>query len=100
MLALQTTKNRAEFRRYTSLGPSRPNATRWSSTFMMLERYVRIRGAIKRVDAVYDPMPKPAAHRRIVALVESLKIFKHCVQEAAGGGSIDEIRAASIRQDY
>ncbi|ETK76701.1 hypothetical protein L915_16951 [Phytophthora nicotianae] len=100
MLALQTTKNRAEFRRHTSLGPSRPNATRWSSTFMMLERYVRIRGAIKRVDAVYDPMPKPAAHRRIVALVESLKIFKHCVQEAAGGGSIDEIRAASIRQDY
>ncbi|ETM56992.1 hypothetical protein F442_00117 [Phytophthora nicotianae P10297] len=42
---------------------------------MMLERYVRIRDAIKRVDAVYELMPKPAAHRRIVALVDSLKTF-------------------------
>ncbi|KAG2783797.1 hypothetical protein Pcac1_g6349 [Phytophthora cactorum] len=75
MVALRTIKNRAELRRHTSLAPLRANATRWSSTFIMLERYVRIRDAIKRVDAVYDLVPKPAAHRRIVALVESLKMF-------------------------
>ncbi|KAG3110752.1 hypothetical protein PI125_g9741 [Phytophthora idaei] len=75
MAALRTIKNRAELRRHTSLAPLRANATRWSSIFMMLERYVRIRDAVKRVDAVYDLVPKPAAHRRIVALVESLKTF-------------------------
>ncbi|KAG2963469.1 hypothetical protein PC118_g20878 [Phytophthora cactorum] len=42
---------------------------------MMLERYVRIRDEIKRVDAVYNLVPKSAAHRCIVALVESLKTF-------------------------
>ncbi|KAG2882599.1 hypothetical protein PC119_g20467 [Phytophthora cactorum] len=67
MVALQTIKNRTELRRHTCFAPLRANATRWSSTFMMLERYVRIRDTIKRVDAVYDLVPKPAAHRRIVA---------------------------------
>lgn len=75
MAALRTTKNRVELRRHTSLAPLRANATRWSSTFMMLERYVRIRDAAKRVDAVYDLVPKPAVHRRVVALVESLETF-------------------------
>jgi hypothetical protein len=73
MAALRTIKNRAELRRHTSLAPLRANATRWSSTFVMMERYVRIRDAIKRVDAVYDLLSKPSAHRRIVALVEKLK---------------------------
>ncbi|KAG4228883.1 hypothetical protein PC116_g22773 [Phytophthora cactorum] len=54
MVALQTIKNRTELRRHTCFAPLRANATRWSSTFMMLERYVRIRDTIKRVDAVYD----------------------------------------------
>ncbi|KAG6944417.1 hypothetical protein JG688_00017085, partial [Phytophthora aleatoria] len=75
MVALRTIKNRAELRHHTSLATLRANATRWSPTLMMLERYVRIRDAIKRVDAVYDLVPKSAAHRCIVALVESLKTF-------------------------
>ncbi|KAG3245698.1 hypothetical protein PI124_g9565 [Phytophthora idaei] len=75
MVALRATKNRAELRRHKSLALLRANATRWNSTFMMLERYVRIPDVIKRVDAVYDLLPKPAAHRRIAALVESLKTF-------------------------
>ncbi|EGZ13885.1 hypothetical protein PHYSODRAFT_335595 [Phytophthora sojae] len=68
-------KNRAELRRHTGLAPLRANATRWSSTFTMLERYVLIRDEIKRVDAMYDLVPKSAAHRRIVALTETLKTF-------------------------
>ncbi|KAG2836959.1 hypothetical protein PC110_g14594 [Phytophthora cactorum] len=75
MVALRAIKNRAELRRYKSLALLRANATRWNSTFMMLERYVRISDVAKRVDAVYDLLPKPAAHRRIAALVESLKTF-------------------------
>ncbi|KAG4057194.1 hypothetical protein PC123_g7804 [Phytophthora cactorum] len=50
MVALRTIKNCAELRRHTSLAPLCAKATRWSSTFMMLER-------------------------SIVALVESLKMF-------------------------
>ncbi|KAG3116749.1 hypothetical protein PI124_g4727 [Phytophthora idaei] len=38
MVALRTIKKRAELRRHTSLTLLRANATRWSSTFMMLER--------------------------------------------------------------
>ncbi|KAG3115224.1 hypothetical protein PI124_g5171 [Phytophthora idaei] len=75
MVALRVIKNRAELRRHTSLALLRANATRWNSTFMMLERYVRIRDVIKRIDTAYDLVPKPAAHRRIVAIVESLKTF-------------------------
>ncbi|KAG2994208.1 hypothetical protein PC120_g22065 [Phytophthora cactorum] len=75
MVALRTIKNCADLRHHTSLAPLRANATRWSPTLMMLERYVRIRDEIKRVDAVYNLVPKSAAHRCIVALVESLKTF-------------------------
>ncbi|KAG2905099.1 hypothetical protein PC119_g20569 [Phytophthora cactorum] len=48
MVALRTIKNCAELRRHTSLAPLCAKATRWSSTFMMLERYVRIRDASMR----------------------------------------------------
>ncbi|KAE9126369.1 hypothetical protein PF010_g5297 [Phytophthora fragariae] len=75
MVALRIPKNRSELRRHTGLAPLRANATQWGSTFTMLERYVRIRDEIKRVDAVYDLVLKPAAHRRIVALTETLKTF-------------------------
>ncbi|KAE9021389.1 hypothetical protein PF002_g6780 [Phytophthora fragariae] len=75
MVALRIPKNRSELRRHTGLAPLRANATQWGSTFTMPERYVRIRDEIKRVDAVYDLVLKPAAHRRIVALTETLKTF-------------------------
>ncbi|OWZ07261.1 hypothetical protein PHMEG_00020363 [Phytophthora megakarya] len=75
MTALWTVNNSAELRQHTQLAPLRANTTRWSSTFTMLERYVRIRDAIKRLDAVYDLIPKPAMRRCIVALFETLKIF-------------------------
>ncbi|KAL4128494.1 hypothetical protein PRIC2_007480 [Phytophthora ramorum] len=60
--------------RSTDATPLRVKATRWSST-LMLERYVRIRDAIKHVDAVDDLVPKPAAHRCVISLVENLKTF-------------------------
>ncbi|KAE9246262.1 hypothetical protein PF004_g4894 [Phytophthora fragariae] len=81
MVALRIPKNRSEIRRHTGLAPLRANATQWGSTFTMLERYVRIRDEIKRVDAVYDLVLKPAAHRRIVALTETLKTFNSIAEK-------------------
>ncbi|OWZ17299.1 hypothetical protein PHMEG_0008772 [Phytophthora megakarya] len=64
MTALRAVKNHAELRRHTQLAPLRASTTRWGSTFTMLERYVRISDAIKRVGAIYDLIPKPATCRR------------------------------------
>uniref|UniRef100_H3H5T9 BED-type domain-containing protein n=1 Tax=Phytophthora ramorum TaxID=164328 RepID=H3H5T9_PHYRM len=91
--ALRTPKNRAELRCHTPLAPLRANATRWSSTFMMLERYVRIRDAIKHVDAVDDLVPKPAVYHRIIALVENLKTFNSvCKKLQEGTISMSAVR--------
>ncbi|OWZ22881.1 hypothetical protein PHMEG_0002335 [Phytophthora megakarya] len=90
---LRTAKNRAELRRHSQLAPLRANGTRWSSTFTMLERYVRIRDAIKRVDAVYDLIPQPAMHRRIVALYETLKTINSVCKKLQE----DPLSMASVR---
>ncbi|OWY90813.1 hypothetical protein PHMEG_00040886, partial [Phytophthora megakarya] len=63
MIPLRTTKNRAGLHRHTSLAPLRAIATRWSSTFAIIER------------AVYALLPKPSVHRRITALYNHLKTF-------------------------
>ncbi|OWZ07593.1 hypothetical protein PHMEG_00019996 [Phytophthora megakarya] len=68
--ALRTVKNRAELRRHTPLAPLHANTTRGGSTFTMLER-----DAIKRMNAVFDLIPKPAMYRCIVALFKTLKTF-------------------------
>ncbi|ETP03122.1 hypothetical protein F441_19885 [Phytophthora nicotianae CJ01A1] len=75
MAALRTVNNRAALREHTPLAPLRPNATRWSSTYDMVARYVRIRDEIKQVDAVLDLIPKAAMHRKIGALLGDLQVF-------------------------
>lgn len=65
MTAPRLPENRTALAQHTDLAPLRANATGWSSTFAMLERYARIREAAKQVDAVFDLIPKAAAHRRI-----------------------------------
>ncbi|OWZ12480.1 hypothetical protein PHMEG_00014351 [Phytophthora megakarya] len=54
--------------------------------FTMLEKYVCIRNEIKRVDAMYDLVPKPATLHRIVAITDTLKVFntacKKCLEDA------------------
>ncbi|POM71659.1 Hypothetical protein PHPALM_11737 [Phytophthora palmivora] len=70
---LRYPNNAAELERHTSLKPLKVNTTRWSSTFNMLQRYVKIRDAIKMVTAVEDLLPRPSTHRKIVQLVEKLK---------------------------
>eukprot|EP00644_Phytophthora_capsici_P018320 jgi/Phyca11/131982/e_gw1.125.25.1 len=93
MAALSSPNNRRELRRHTDLAPLRANATRWSSTYAMLERYVKIRDAIKHVDAVFELLPKPAAHRRIKVLVENLKAFNSVCKKLQE----DDLSMAAVR---
>ncbi|KAG3179178.1 hypothetical protein PC128_g16049 [Phytophthora cactorum] len=48
--------NFAELKKHTDLHPIKRNVTRWSSIFKMVERYIRIRPEIKKVDAVEEKL--------------------------------------------
>ncbi|KAG2763613.1 hypothetical protein Pcac1_g24706 [Phytophthora cactorum] len=73
MIQLRQPNNAAALARVTKLKPIKSNATRWSSTFTMLESYVKIRDAILTVRAVEEHMRRCNAHHRIIAAVEKLK---------------------------
>ncbi|KAG2785507.1 hypothetical protein PC129_g21838 [Phytophthora cactorum] len=63
MVALRTINNRAVLHEYTLLSPLRLNVTRWSSTFEMVDCYVRFRNEVKQGAAVSDIIPKAAMYR-------------------------------------
>ncbi|ETP31798.1 hypothetical protein F442_19367, partial [Phytophthora nicotianae P10297] len=71
---LRYTNNEAKLAQLTKYKPLKANATRWSSTYQMLVRYVKIRDAIKMV-AVEDLLPRPSTHRQIVQLVTKLEVL-------------------------
>ncbi|KAF1331975.1 hypothetical protein FI667_g3996, partial [Globisporangium splendens] len=73
---LRQPNNSAALAQHTSLRPLKANATRWSSTYQMLRRYVRIREAIKMVPAVEDLLPSAATHRRIISLSKTSRTSK------------------------
>ncbi len=64
--------NDAALARVTDLKPLKSNATRWSSVYTMIKRYVEIRDAIMTVSAVEELIPRGAAHRRVQALLTKL----------------------------
>ncbi|KAG3084560.1 hypothetical protein PC121_g5373 [Phytophthora cactorum] len=70
---LRYPNNAAELARHTHYKPLKSNATRWSSTYQMLARYVKIRDAIKMVAAVEDLLPRASIHRQVVQLVNKLE---------------------------
>ncbi|KAG3062617.1 hypothetical protein PI124_g22646 [Phytophthora idaei] len=73
MIQLRQPNNAAAPARVTPLKPIKSNATRWSSTFTKLERYVKIRDAILTFSAMEERVPRGNAHCRITAAVEKLK---------------------------
>ncbi|EGZ22005.1 hypothetical protein PHYSODRAFT_251327 [Phytophthora sojae] len=77
LVELRHENNRAELKKYTDLVPIKRNVTRWSSTFTMVERYIRIHAEIKKVDAVEEIVPTGGKHRKLVALFEHLKKFEN-----------------------
>ncbi|KAG6956056.1 hypothetical protein JG688_00011596 [Phytophthora aleatoria] len=75
MVQLRQPNNSAELAKFTDLRPVKRNATRWSSTREMLERYIRIRSDIRKVEAVEDYVPSASAHRNLAALDPDLRVF-------------------------
>ncbi|EGZ17545.1 hypothetical protein PHYSODRAFT_499950 [Phytophthora sojae] len=93
MVELRHENNRAELKKYTELVPIKRNVTRWSSTFTMVERYIRIRVEIKKVDAVEEMVPTGGKHRKLVALFEHLKKFESvCKRLQREDTDIGEVR--------
>ncbi|DAZ96916.1 TPA: hypothetical protein N0F65_008927, partial [Lagenidium giganteum] len=70
MIQFRHTNNAAELVKAAPLRPVKSNATRWSSVYQMLKRYVEIRDAIQTVSAVEELVPRGSTHRRSVALVD------------------------------
>jgi hypothetical protein len=73
MAQLRNLNNFAELAKHTELRPVKRNMTRWSSTFAMVERYIRIRAEIKKVEAVEEMVSTGSRHRKLVALCQDLK---------------------------
>ncbi|OWY95181.1 LOW QUALITY PROTEIN: hypothetical protein PHMEG_00034881 [Phytophthora megakarya] len=73
MVELRHENNLAELKKHTVLEPIKRNVTRWSSTFTMAQRYIRIRAEIKKVEAVEELIPTGGKHRKLFALFEHLK---------------------------
>ncbi|OWY93374.1 hypothetical protein PHMEG_00037258 [Phytophthora megakarya] len=67
MIQLRLPNNAAILSRSTSLKPLKSNATRWSSTYTMLQRYVDIRDAILTVSAVEEHVPPISASQVLSA---------------------------------
>jgi len=93
MILLRQPNNAAELARVTPLKPIKSNATGWSSTYAMLERYVKIRDAILTVSAVEELVPRGNAHRRVVAVVDKLKELESvCIKLQAEKCSMADVR--------
>ncbi|OWZ13741.1 hypothetical protein PHMEG_00012879 [Phytophthora megakarya] len=88
----------AALQRHLDLVLLRVYVTRWNSMFTMLETYVCMSSEIKRVDAMYDLVPKPAALHWIVALTDILKIFNTVTGRCEGDMTSDEQDAVASRR--
>ncbi|ETL95637.1 hypothetical protein L917_06599 [Phytophthora nicotianae] len=93
MVELRKENNLAELKKHTELLPVKRNVTCWSSTFAMVERYVRIRQDIKKVDAVEELIPTDGKHRKLLALLEHLKKFESVCKRLQR----DETNMADVR---
>ncbi|KAE9036222.1 hypothetical protein PR001_g8930 [Phytophthora rubi] len=80
MAKLNTIKNRHRLRELGGLMPVFNNATRWSSTFMMVHRYVESRSIIRSMEqldeGLVDLLPTPREDVRLTDLHEHLKNFE------------------------
>ncbi|KAK1940575.1 hypothetical protein P3T76_008026 [Phytophthora citrophthora] len=75
----------------TALCLIKRNATRWTSTFEMLERFLHIEGQAKQIDAV-DTIRRPDSER-IRSVLPTLAEFKNVMTELQTKGThIGEVR--------
>ncbi|KAG2879836.1 hypothetical protein PC128_g25471 [Phytophthora cactorum] len=73
MTILRQPNNATQLVLHTALLPEKANATRWSSVWKMVHKYVRICDAAKHVPAVEELLPRLSDHRRILVLHDKLK---------------------------
>eukprot|EP00644_Phytophthora_capsici_P009861 jgi/Phyca11/119644/e_gw1.39.275.1 len=73
MTSLRQPNNAAQLALHTALLPEKANATRWSSVWKMVHKYVCIRDAAKHVAEVEELLPRLSEHRRIRVLHDKLK---------------------------
>ncbi|RLN49244.1 hypothetical protein BBJ28_00015265 [Nothophytophthora sp. Chile5] len=92
MIQLRQVKNATTLSKATRLKPIKTNATRWSATFLMLQRYVKIRDTILTVNTVEEYVPRGNAHHRIVALIDKLEeLDSVCVKLQAEQRTLAEV---------
>ncbi|KAG3236457.1 hypothetical protein PI124_g18535 [Phytophthora idaei] len=74
MRKLRTLKEAAKLRAETPLPPVLRQETRWSSTFAMLDRYVRLRRILSADDdEMADLLLSRSTHRSLQTLLEEMK---------------------------
>ncbi|KAE9011683.1 hypothetical protein PR003_g13491 [Phytophthora rubi] len=73
MTSLWLPNNVTQLALHTHLLAEISNATRWSSVWKLVDKYVSIRDEANYVTAVEDLLPRGSTHHRILALHEKLK---------------------------
>eukprot|EP00644_Phytophthora_capsici_P002481 jgi/Phyca11/105488/e_gw1.11.548.1 len=66
-------ENAATLLKFTELQPAKRNATRWSSTFKMVRRFLQIKHAVKHVEAVEELVPRAHDCRKLEKLDPDLR---------------------------
>ncbi|KAG6957459.1 hypothetical protein JG688_00010956, partial [Phytophthora aleatoria] len=98
MTSLRRPNNAAQLALHTHLTAERSNATRWSSVWEMVDKFIRIRDAAKHVAAAEDLLLCGSAHHRIHnrTLVEMRALFDACIKKYPGMGHYLDEDAAFV----
>ncbi|KAG6945786.1 hypothetical protein JG687_00017084 [Phytophthora cactorum] len=94
MVALRTIKNCAELRRHTSLAPLCAKATRWSSTFMMLERSIV---ALVESLKMFNSVCKKLQEDSISMKAPTLRVFESAVVKVSSRGTEADLTPEELR---
>ncbi|ETM43308.1 hypothetical protein F442_11560 [Phytophthora nicotianae P10297] len=85
MRKLRTLNQAAKLRMKTPLMPILRQDTRWSSTFSMLERYIRLREFLSADDDdMADLLPSRADHRKLEDLLSKLRCIESISKKLQG----------------
>ncbi len=90
MGALKTLKNSSLLRTKTNLKAERRNKTRWSSLYMMIRKWLKIKESVAAVeewsDDVLDLIPDATENRKLSEYLQKLKHFESVSKKLQGSG--------------
>jgi hypothetical protein len=93
MSKARTTKNSAKLRALTNLKAIKDNETRWTSTFRMVERFLRLKDEFTKVDTLDSYIPSASEVRTLETNFEFLKKFNLLIKDIQRTGmSFIEVR--------